>query len=83
MLACVLLQQGLVDQARVQANLSYELALNANHRMPICFTLRYAVCATSLTLGDVSIAEAAIAKLVEAAATFKFGQWARQGRCLA
>ncbi|MBL6081977.1 winged helix-turn-helix domain-containing protein [Belnapia sp. T18] len=82
MLSRVLMLQGYADQARIQAKMSYEQALDANHRMSICFTLRHALCATYLTLRDMPAAEAAVAQLVDAAATFKFARWASQGRCL-
>jgi predicted ATPase len=50
--------------------------------MSICFTLRYAVCGVSLTLGDIAGAEPAVSLLVDLATRHNFTPWMKLGHCL-
>jgi tetratricopeptide (TPR) repeat protein len=82
MLARVLLLQGCADQAWQHARACFEQARTAGRAMSICFTLRYAVCGVSLTLGDIAGAEPAVSLLVEVATRHNFTPWMKLSHCL-
>jgi predicted ATPase/DNA-binding winged helix-turn-helix (wHTH) protein len=81
-LARVLVVQGRADLAVQHARACFEQARAADSKMSICYTLRYAVCGVSLTLGDMVAAESAVAMLLDVAHLYKFSLWIMLADCL-
>jgi predicted ATPase/DNA-binding winged helix-turn-helix (wHTH) protein len=82
MLARVLLAQGLVDRAALEAQSSSDEELVRGRPLTICTGLRYGVCSVALTTGDLATAARSVAMLTDLAERHGSAFWSRIGRCL-
>jgi len=82
MLARVHCLQGRIDQATLNAQLSLDEALAADHKLGICYALGEAVCPIMIMTGEFESAEKSIAMLIDIVTQHSVTLWKSLGPCM-
>jgi len=81
-LARVLWLQGLVDQAKQNAQICADDAQTVEHQLSLCYALGWALCPIALRTGDLALAEQSLATLIDVATKHNYPSLTRLGPCL-